>query len=204
MLVHVHAVASIRASRSWRAHAWFLARKYCGTSVEMMERHYGRYMDSDDGQLGLLVGDAPERAREAAGGEPAGGGDGPPRGRRRDISRARAGTFAGTFRGTRVNSRATRAEGGRFEPGSPRTYDRSHSVWVTAAISMAVGVGMTVISLATTALVFVFLSFGPRLGSTKAERGEEEERTARNDRGEHWNFSRDSLWPMHSCQARRL
>lgn len=28
MLVHVHAVASIRASKSWRAHAWFLERRY--------------------------------------------------------------------------------------------------------------------------------------------------------------------------------
>src|SRR5712691_4764258 len=32
--------------------------KYCGTSVEMIELHYGRYIDSYAAQLGTLVGDA--------------------------------------------------------------------------------------------------------------------------------------------------
>ena len=56
-----------------------------------------------------------------------------------------------------------------------RGHTTAATLWVTAAIGMAVGVGMIVISLATTALVFVFLSFGPRLGSTRAEREEEGE-----------------------------
>lgn len=36
------------------------------------------------------------------------------------------------------------------------------SLWVTAAIGLAVGVGMYVMSLETTILVFVLLRFGPR------------------------------------------
>ena len=38
------------------------------------------------------------------------------------------------------------------------------SLWVTAAIGLAVGVGVVVISVATTILVFVLLRFGPRPG----------------------------------------
>lgn len=37
------------------------------------------------------------------------------------------------------------------------------ALWVTAAVGMAVGVGMILMSLATTVLVFVLLRFGPRL-----------------------------------------
>ena len=36
------------------------------------------------------------------------------------------------------------------------------SLWVTAAIGLAVGVGMVIMSLATAILVFVVLRFGPR------------------------------------------
>lgn len=36
------------------------------------------------------------------------------------------------------------------------------SLWVTAAIGLAVGVGMVVMSLATAVLVFLLLRFGPR------------------------------------------
>jgi integrase len=32
---------------------------YCGTSVDMIERHYGRYMHGDTGQLALLAGSSP-------------------------------------------------------------------------------------------------------------------------------------------------
>ena len=38
------------------------------------------------------------------------------------------------------------------------------SLWVTAAIGTAVGVGMTLMSLATALLVFLLLRFGPRPG----------------------------------------
>lgn len=45
--------------------------EYCGTSVEMIERHYGRYMHGDASQLALLaaaIGDsAEEEPRGAAG-----------------------------------------------------------------------------------------------------------------------------------------
>ena len=36
------------------------------------------------------------------------------------------------------------------------------SLWVTAAIGLAVGTGMALLSLATTVLVFLLLRFGPR------------------------------------------
>lgn len=36
------------------------------------------------------------------------------------------------------------------------------SLWVTAAIGLSVGVGMEIMSVATSALVFVLLRFGPR------------------------------------------
>lgn len=72
----------------------------------------------------LLV-DAPDHALEAAGGDPGDrGGDTPPKGRRRPNSRARTGTFPGTFRDARVSPRATRAEGGRFELGTAETASR--------------------------------------------------------------------------------
>jgi integrase len=41
----------------------WLAR-YCGTSVEMIEKHYGKWMDGDDGQLALLT--APVAATPSA------------------------------------------------------------------------------------------------------------------------------------------
>jgi len=41
---------------------------YCGTSVDMIERHYGRYMHGDDGQLALLAPRRPKRLRAVAGG----------------------------------------------------------------------------------------------------------------------------------------
>ena len=39
------------------------------------------------------------------------------------------------------------------------------SLWVTAAIGLAVGAGMMLMSLATTILIFLLLRFGPRPGS---------------------------------------
>lgn len=44
------------------------------------------------------------------------------------------------------------------------------TLWVIAAIGMAVGVGMLLISLATAALVFGFLSFSPPQRSTGVDR----------------------------------
>ena len=38
------------------------------------------------------------------------------------------------------------------------------TLWVTAAIGLAVGVGMVLMSIATTVLVFLLLRFGPRSG----------------------------------------
>ena len=42
------------------------------------------------------------------------------------------------------------------------------SLWGAAAIGVAVGVGMFLMSVATTALVFALLHFGPRVSSTGA------------------------------------
>ena len=43
------------------------------------------------------------------------------------------------------------------------------SLWVTAAIGLAVGVGMLLMSLATAILVFLLLRFGPRPGLKKSD-----------------------------------
>ena len=45
------------------------------------------------------------------------------------------------------------------------------SLWVTAAIGVAVGVGMYIMSLETTILVFVLLRFGPRPRQEDADAG---------------------------------
>ena len=47
------------------------------------------------------------------------------------------------------------------------------SLWVTAAIGLAVGVGMVLMSVATAILVFLLLRFGPRPG-LKSSKGESE------------------------------
>lgn len=46
--------------------------------------------------------------------------------------------------------------------GSVRGLTTAASLWVTAAIGTAVGVGMYAMSIATAALVFLVLRFGPR------------------------------------------
>lgn len=43
------------------------------------------------------------------------------------------------------------------------------SLWVTAAIGLAVGVGMVLMSLATAVLVFLLLRFGPRPGLKESD-----------------------------------
>ena len=48
------------------------------------------------------------------------------------------------------------------ERGSVRGLTTAASLWVTAAIGVAVGVGMYVMSLETAILVFLLLRFGPR------------------------------------------
>jgi putative Mg2+ transporter-C (MgtC) family protein len=47
------------------------------------------------------------------------------------------------------------------------------SLWVTAAIGLAVGVGMVFMSLATAVLVFLLLRFGPRPGLKAGEKDSE-------------------------------
>ncbi|NUQ86515.1 MAG: MgtC/SapB family protein [Anaerolineales bacterium] len=46
--------------------------------------------------------------------------------------------------------------------GSVQGLTTAASLWVTAAIGLAVGVGMLLMSLATAVLVFLLLRFGPR------------------------------------------
>ncbi len=102
----------ISLALTWGLNLKWLA-DYCGTSVEMIERHYGRFMNADSGQLAILAGR---------------GGSGGPSGERQPMaatagrstrpardSALKTGTFAGTFRKPRVTSRSTKAEGGRFE-----------------------------------------------------------------------------------------
>lgn len=48
--------------------------------------------------------------------------------------------------------------------GSVHGLTTAATLWVTAAIGLAVGVGMVLMSIATTVLVFLLLRFGPRSG----------------------------------------
>lgn len=50
------------------------------------------------------------------------------------------------------------------ERGSVHGLTTAASLWVTAAIGLAVGVGMVIMSVGTAILVFVLLRFGPRPG----------------------------------------
>src|SRR5262249_33153038 len=85
--------------------------KNCGTSLEMLDKHYGRWMDDDQGQLDLL---APQSATPGPGGPKT-------RTKSRTISRGRR------------NAAIPRAEGGRFE--LPRAY--ALAVFKTAALNLA-------------------------------------------------------------------
>ncbi len=49
------------------------------------------------------------------------------------------------------------------EHGSVQGLTTAASLWVTAAIGLAVGTGMVLLSLATAILVFLLLRFGPKL-----------------------------------------
>jgi putative Mg2+ transporter-C (MgtC) family protein len=49
--------------------------------------------------------------------------------------------------------------------GSVHGLTSAASLWVTAAIGLAAGVGMVVMSLAAAILIFVLLRFGPRPGA---------------------------------------
>jgi integrase len=78
---------------------------YCGTSVEMIERHYGRFMHSDAGQLAML---GPVRAAEPVAVRAVAGRRGPsgPGARRRPE------TFPETFSRPAKNVEQTRRRGG--------------------------------------------------------------------------------------------
>ena len=56
------------------------------------------------------------------------------------------------------------------EHGSVQGLTTAASLWVTAAIGLAVGTGMVLLSLATAVLVFLLLRFGPELGPDPAHR----------------------------------
>lgn len=57
--------------------------------------------------------------------------------------------------------------------GSVHGLTTAATLWVTAAIGVAVGVGMTLMSIETAALVWMLLRFGPRLESPKGEAGDD-------------------------------
>jgi integrase len=96
-----HTFISVALSRGCRA-KW--VAKYCGTSLEMLDRHYGRWMGDDAGQLALLAGDSqpPSDASERRA-----------RGRQ-------TGTFPGTLRTGSVSARPVKRRGGdsNFESGT--------------------------------------------------------------------------------------
>jgi len=88
-----HTFISVALSRGCKA-KW--VAKYCGTSLEMLDRHYGRWMGDDAGQLALLVGDSqplPEGQERRAGGR-------------------QTGTFPGTLRAASVTARPSKRRGG--------------------------------------------------------------------------------------------
>jgi putative Mg2+ transporter-C (MgtC) family protein len=58
--------------------------------------------------------------------------------------------------------------------GSIHGLTTAASLWVTAALGLAVGVGMILIALATTMLVFLLLRFGPRLKSRSSDSHDQE------------------------------
>src|SRR5262245_1581784 len=55
-----HTFISIALSRGCKP-KW--VAKYCGTSLEMLDKHYGRWMDDDRGQLELLTARGPNAGR---------------------------------------------------------------------------------------------------------------------------------------------
>src|SRR5262249_61567834 len=55
-----HTFISVALSSGCKA-KW--VAKYCGTSLEMLDKHYGRWMDDDRGQLELLTARAPNAGR---------------------------------------------------------------------------------------------------------------------------------------------
>jgi putative Mg2+ transporter-C (MgtC) family protein len=57
--------------------------------------------------------------------------------------------------------------------GSVHGLTTAATLWVTAAIGVAVGVGMTVMSIETAALAWMLLRFGPRLESPKGDAGDD-------------------------------
>lgn len=57
--------------------------------------------------------------------------------------------------------------------GSVHGLTTAASLWVTAAIGLAVGVGMVFVSVETAVLVFLLLHFGPRPGLSTLSRGGE-------------------------------
>jgi hypothetical protein len=94
---------------------------YCGTSIEMIERHYGRYMHGDESQLALLAGSRsnPTRAALPAAADSVG-----------------CATLGATFRNPRARRREKRVRsgartsgGGRFEPAQHGTRLTRANAW---------------------------------------------------------------------------
>jgi len=88
-----HTFISVARSRGCRA-KW--VAKCCGTSLEMLDRHYGRWMGDDAGQLALLADDTPPMP------------DAPTR----RTGGRRTGTFPGTSRAGSVSARPSKRRGG--------------------------------------------------------------------------------------------
>jgi integrase len=90
-----HTFISVALSRGCKA-KW--VAKYCGTSLEMLDRHYARWMGDDAGQLALLAGAAEPTSSTSA---------------RRPGERQ-----TGTFRAASVSARSSKRRGGDSNPHS--------------------------------------------------------------------------------------
>ena len=112
-----HSFISMAVSRPGISLKW--VAEYCGTSVEMIERHYGRYMHGDAAQLALL---APGVARQ-------------PQAAQKLSLRGREGETSGETFGARAGKRRRRKGGG----GAIRTPEglSTLAVFKTAALNRA-------------------------------------------------------------------
>ena len=101
-----HTFVSVALSRGCKP-KW--VAKYCGTSLEMLDKHYGRWMDDDRGQLELLAPRGPNTGRR-----------GPKPGPKPGPKRVAA---ASTRSGKRRGEIRTRPAGRKSEPCKcPRTF----------------------------------------------------------------------------------
>ena len=112
-----HTFISVALSRGCKA-KW--VAKYCGTSLEMLDKHYGRWMDDDQGQLDLLA----PGSRNSRSGSPK---PGPKQDRRRKYAIWQAEGGDSNFERTRRRPNLKAAQLRRLPRGTRPHQDRGSS-----------------------------------------------------------------------------